>query len=116
MVAQAAGVSRATVYRTIGLLTEGQFLEALDTGQGELLYEHVRGHKHHDHIVCLGCGRIEEFMDQRIEDLQQEACERKGFTLVKHSLRLEGYCKSCAAKRERNGNGSTGRATLAAGN
>jgi len=93
------GVSRATVYRTLGLLVEGGFLESLDAGQGELLYEHVLGHRHHDHLVCVDCGRIEEFTDERIEALQQEAAERKGFTLLYHNLRLFGRCSSCAKKR-----------------
>ncbi len=96
-------VSRATVYRTLNLLVAGGFLESLDAGQGELLYEHVMGHRHHDHIVCIECGKIEEFYDERIERLQEEACERKGFTLVSHTLRLSGYCRPCAKKREREG-------------
>ena len=65
------GVSRATVYRTLSLLVEGGFLESLDAGGGELLYEHVLGHRHHDHMVCVDCGRIEEFVDPRIEELQE---------------------------------------------
>lgn len=92
-------VSRATVYRTLALLLEGHFVQALDTGQGELLYEHVLGHPHHDHMVCLECGKIEEFHDERIEDLQLEACRRKGFQLVGHEHRLKGYCRSCSRKR-----------------
>jgi Fur family transcriptional regulator, ferric uptake regulator len=94
-------VSRATVYRTIGLLLEGGFVEALDTGSGELKYEHILGHHHHDHMLCLGCGRIEEFHDERIEALQEENCRRRGFELVSHDLRLRGYCRSCARKRAR---------------
>jgi Fur family ferric uptake transcriptional regulator len=94
-------VSRATVYRTLGLLVEGGFLESLDTGQGELLYEHVLGHTHHDHLVCVDCGRIEEFREPRIEELQQEACARKGFKLLHHNLRLFGTCPACTKKRER---------------
>ena len=94
-------VSRATVYRTIQLLQDGGFIESLDTGRGEVVYEHVLGHRHHDHIVCLDCGRIEEFQDERIEELQIEACKRKGFQLVSHSLRLMGYCRVCSRKRER---------------
>lgn len=92
-------VSRATVYRTLSLLVEGGFLASLDSGTGELLYEHVMGHRHHDHMVCMDCGRIEEFFDQRIEDLQEQACTAKGFTLVSHSLRLMGFCRACARKR-----------------
>jgi Fur family ferric uptake transcriptional regulator len=94
-------VSRATVYRTLSLLVEGGFLESLDTGQGELLYEHVLGHRHHDHLVCIDCGRIEEFLDERIEGLQREAARRKGFRLHYHNLRLFGTCAACTRKREK---------------
>src|SRR4051812_47340291 len=51
-------VSRATVYRTISLLMEGHFIEALDRGRGDIVYEHVLGHPHHDHMVYLDCGKI----------------------------------------------------------
>jgi Fur family ferric uptake transcriptional regulator len=94
-------VSRATVYRTISLLMEGHFIEALDRGRGDIVYEHVLGHPHHDHMVCLDCGKIEEFHDERIEALQVEACRKKGFELVHHDLRMHGYCRSCARKRAR---------------
>jgi Fur family ferric uptake transcriptional regulator len=99
-------VSRATVYRTLGLLLEGGFVEALDTGSGELVYEHVLGHHHHDHMLCVGCGRIEEFHDGRIEELQLEACRRKGFELVSHDLRLRGYCRACVRKLGRGASGA----------
>src|SRR5262249_14778505 len=96
-----SAVSRATVYRTLSLLVEGGFLETLDAGHGELLYAHVVAHRHHDHIVCIDCGRIEEFTDERIEAFQREAAARKGFTLHYHNLRLFGTCASCSKKRER---------------
>lgn len=92
-------VSRATVYRTLGLLLEGRFLSALDAGKGELVYEHVLGHMHHDHMLCLDCGKIEEFHDERIEELQLAACRKKGWELVSHDLRLRGYCRACARRR-----------------
>ena len=91
-------VSRATVYRTLALLLEGGFIQSLDTGRGELMYEHTLGHRHHDHMVCLSCGRIEEFHDDRIEALQLEACAKKGFQLVSHAHRLFGHCRACARK------------------
>jgi Fur family transcriptional regulator, ferric uptake regulator len=98
---QGPRVSRATVYRTLALLVDGHFVESLDAGRGELVYEHSLGHRHHDHMVCLACGRIEEFRDPRIEELQNEACARKGFELVSHHHRLEGYCRSCSEARRR---------------
>jgi len=91
--------SRATVYRTLGLLLAGKFLSALDAGKGELVYEHVLGHMHHDHMLCLECGKIEEFHDEKIEELQLAACRKKGFELVTHDLRLRGYCRACARRR-----------------
>ena len=95
-----APVSRATVYRTLHLLEEGGFVESLDTGRGELVYEHVLGHAHHDHLVCLACGKIEEFRNEIIERLQEEAAASRGFVLTNHTLRLEGYCRACARKRQ----------------
>ena len=92
-------VSRATVYRTLGLLLEGEFMRSLDTGSGELVYEHIMGHQHHDHLLCLGCGRIEEFFDAQIEERQLAVCATHGFELTSHDLRLRGYCRACRRKR-----------------
>lgn len=91
-------VSRATVYRTLGLLVDGHFIQSLDLGRGELFYEHITGHRHHDHMVCLGCGKVAEFHDDRIEALQREVCAQRGFTLESHAHRLLGYCRSCSRK------------------
>ncbi len=95
---EGAPVSRATVYRTLHLLVEGGFIASLDAGRGELVYEHVLGHAHHDHLVCLDCGKIEEFRCEEIERLQENAADSRGFTLLHHTLRLEGYCRNCARK------------------
>ncbi len=88
-------VSRATVYRTLSLLEEGGFIGSLDSGRGELMYEHLLGHEHHDHLVCLKCGKIEEFCNETIEELQKRVAQERGFRLERHSLRLEGTCKTC---------------------
>jgi Fur family ferric uptake transcriptional regulator len=71
-------VSKATVYRTLSLLVESGHLETRDFGRGALLYEHVHGHSHHDHIVCLDCGRIVEFRNSQIEEIQKKVARRKG--------------------------------------
>ena len=108
------GVSRATVYRTLSLLSEAGFLQALDAERGVLVYEHVLGHHHHDHMLCVSCGRIEEFHDERIEELQLEACRRKGWRLVSHDLRLRGLCRRCIA-RPKAGAGKSARPVAARG-
>ena len=49
---------------------------------------------HHDHIICLDCGRIEEFLDDRIEELQEKAAQEKGFIVEGHKLNVYGRCKN----------------------
>jgi Fur family ferric uptake transcriptional regulator len=95
-------VSRATVYRTISLLEQGGFVEGLQVDDGPRRFEHVLGHEHHDHMVCLSCGKIIEFRDQQIEHRQDVAAARHGFVIERHSLRLYGRCSECRnARRDR---------------
>ena len=92
-------ISRATVYRTLSLLSEGGFIQALDLGTEQgTLYEHVLGHDHHDHLICLSCGRIIEFMDRDLERIQDDAVARLGFKPTWHRLNVYGTCKACQAK------------------
>jgi len=88
-------VSRATVYRTLAVLEQAGFVEGLDTGDGGRRFEHVLGHEHHDHMVCLGCGAIAEFRDDELERRQEAAARRVGFRIERHSLRLYGRCRDC---------------------
>ena len=96
-------VSRATVYRTLEVLERGGFIEAVETGRGEVVYEHVLGHEHHDHMVCVMCKRIEEFQDEEIEALQRKNAERLGFVMTGHMLRLSGICGDCATELREDG-------------
>ena len=91
--------SRATVYRTLCLLVEGGFLSSVDRGRSGVLYEHILGHSHHDHMVCLSCGKIIEFRCQEIEDLQEREAAKHHFQLERHTLLLEGTCGACRKKR-----------------
>jgi len=93
-------VSRATVYRTLAVLEEAGFVEGLDTGDGGRRFEHVLGHEHHDHMVCLGCGAIFEFRDDELERRQEVAAKRIGFKIERHSLRIHGHCRDCQRTRK----------------
>jgi Fur family transcriptional regulator, ferric uptake regulator len=106
-------VSRATVYRTLNLLQEGGFIDSFEAIAGQIVYEHVLGHRHHDHLICVECGRIEEFHDERIERLQDEIAAARGFDLVKHSHRLLGHCPACRRKLRSEGDAAS--ATTPAG-
>ena len=92
-------VSRATVYRTLELLVKHNLVRRLDLGEGKYRFEN-RGGKHHDHIICLDCNKIMEFMNERIEVLQEEVAEEYGFSLTKHVHQLFGHCldESCPNK------------------
>ncbi len=87
-------ISRATIYRTVSLLVEsGQLIEH-DFGQNSKYYEFSPTSKeHHDHIVCIDCGFIEEFQNQEIEKLQINIANRYSYELIDHSLNLYGKCK-----------------------
>ncbi len=89
--------SRATVYRTLDLLVESGLVDKIDLGDGRAAYEHTAGHTHHDHLICIKCGSVEEFEEPLIEQLQDWACEKAGFKATGHNLNIYGYCRSCNA-------------------
>lgn len=64
---------------------------------GQVYYEHLHLDNHHDHLVCVRCGSIVEFVDPGIEALQRESCQAFGFTPLMHKLEIRGVCRACAA-------------------
>jgi len=88
-------ISRATVYRTLALLVDSNLLEALDFGKGYKYYEHILGHPHHDHIVCIKCGKITEFESPEIEQIQAKVSEKENFHPMFHTLKIYGLCETC---------------------
>jgi len=95
-------VSRVTVYRAMPFLVRcGILREADPYGSSERkIYEFVYGHPHHDHLICEECGKIEEFVDERIEEIQQEVARNHGFELSGHYHDLRGVCAECQKKRK----------------
>ncbi len=88
-------ISRDTVYRTIPLLLEAGVLQK-SVGDGRREYfERTSVKGHHDHMVCIGCGKIFEFKSDRIESLQEEVCRKYRFKLLFHDHRLFGHCETC---------------------
>ncbi|HDY76219.1 MAG TPA: transcriptional repressor [Candidatus Marinimicrobia bacterium] len=88
-------VSRATVYRTIDVLVKYNMVRKLDVGVGPSKFEHKIDISHHDHIICMKCGKIEEFVVNQIENLQERVAEQYSFKLVRHIHQLFGICKDC---------------------
>jgi Fur family ferric uptake transcriptional regulator len=90
-------IGLATVYRVLtqfeaaGLVTRHHF------ENGMAVFELNRG-DHHDHIVCVECGKVEEFVDTSIEDRQKVIARERGFELHDHSMILYGRCASCRTR------------------
>jgi len=85
-------VGLATVYRVLTQFEQAGLLIRHHFEGGKAVFELNSGN-HHDHIVCVKCGRVEEFYDAEIEKRQEEAADRLGFTMQEHSLTIYGMCK-----------------------
>jgi Fur family transcriptional regulator, ferric uptake regulator len=85
-------VGLATVYRVLTQFEAAGLVSRHHFESGTAVFELNRG-DHHDHVVCLDCGKVEEFSDEAIEERQSSAAQRLGFTVADHSLILYGRCQ-----------------------
>ncbi len=85
-------IGLATVYRVLLQFEQAGLLKRSNFESGKSVYELNEG-EHHDHLVCLDCGRVEEFFDPEIEDRQHKIAQLKGFEIADHSLSLYAHCK-----------------------
>ena len=88
-------ISRATVYRTIDVLVKNKLIDKLDIGDGRARFEYNEKYLHHDHLVCTRCGKIVEFYNDEIVELQNEIAKQHKFTLLDNSHQLFGICEDC---------------------
>jgi len=84
-------IGLATIYRVLSQFEDAGLVIRHHFEDGHALFELEQGH--HDHIVCVKCGRIEEFYDPDIENRQRDIAKRSGFDLSKHTLVLYGECQ-----------------------
>ena len=84
-------VGLATVYRVLTQFEQAGILSRNHFETGKAVFELDQG-SHHDHLVCLDCGRVEEFYDGEIEKRQQQIAQERGFSLAEHALALYGHC------------------------
>ena len=87
--------SRATVYRTIDVLVKNNLVRKLEIGDGTARYENKIDTAHHDHLICIKCGKIEEFIDDTIENRQDQIVEALGFKMIRHIHQLFVLCDKC---------------------
>ncbi|MBX7231543.1 MAG: transcriptional repressor [Bdellovibrionales bacterium] len=84
----------ATVYRFLRKMSEKQLVTEVRMGGSPARYE-LTPRRHHDHLTCTRCGRIVEFENSHIEQLQVKVAKEKGFILTHHVLELYGHCQKC---------------------
>jgi len=95
-----ADVGLATVYRVLTQFEQASILTRSQFEGGKSVYELNEG-QHHDHIVCLDCGQVEEFYDAEIEKRQHAVAKAKGFSITDHALSLYASCtKADCANRK----------------
>lgn len=93
-------VGLATVYRVLTQFEQAGLLHRNHFESGKAIFELNEG-SHHDHLVCLNCGKVEEFYDEQIEKRQHAIAKERGFTITDHSLAIYGTCSKpgCAQKK-----------------
>lgn len=90
--------SRATVYRTLALLTEADLLHEIDLGDEQTTYDpNFHDRPTHNHLVCIDCGKVVEFEDTHLEILNDCLSRRLGFRPVRQSIRIEASCEQLRA-------------------
>jgi Fur family ferric uptake transcriptional regulator len=91
-------VSRATVYNTLELLQDCGLISKYRFGESHSKYEKAFGRPHHDHLICLECGDIIEFVSDKLGKIQAEVCRTNDFKPQSSTLQIFGTCKKCQEK------------------
>lgn len=90
-------IGLATIYRVLTQFEAAGLVTRHNFEGGHAVFELNEG-KHHDHILCVKCGRVEEFIDETIEQRQKAIAKEHGFSITDHSLTIYGICSQCQEK------------------
>lgn len=104
-------VGKATIYRALDLLKAAGLIQEHDFGEGFKRFEPLAAQSHHEHLICLDCGKVVEFSNERIERMKALITEEYGFRHHHHRLEIYGTCSDCQRKDAvtlRNATGSSG--------
>lgn len=97
---EAADVGLATVYRALELFQEVGLIHAIDFGDGRKRYdfgmEDGKDQHHHHHLICTKCGRIIEFNEDLLDEIESRVNKKYNFTIINHQLKIFGVCSQCA--------------------
>lgn len=96
------GISRATIYRTLDLLVQCGLVRRQNLGTNHAVFEAAFGTEHHDHLVCVDCGKVIEFFREDLEKLQETICVEHHFRPLQHTLQIFGLCEGCEGRFDPN--------------
>lgn len=89
-------IGKATIYRTLDLLVKSRLVEEHDFGEGFKRYEHRLSQQPvHQHLVCLECGRVDEFESPEVPAIEARVAREFGFRPTRHRLEIYGLCRAC---------------------
>ena len=88
-------IGLATVYRVLTQFETAGIVNRLNFERGSWVFELNQG-EHHDHLICQKCGKVQEFVDEVIEERQHLIAEQANFSMTHHSLNIYGLCRGCA--------------------
>jgi Fur family ferric uptake transcriptional regulator len=100
MARKGLAVSRATVYRNLDLLADCGLVRKYRLDRHRVLYEHIHAGMEHDHIVCRECGRVVEYLNTELRELQEEICRAHGFDPEDLTVQVVGCCLPCKRARQ----------------
>ena len=100
LTAKGLKASRATVYNTLCLLVECGLISKYRFGENHSRYEKAFGRPRHDHLICLDCGDIIEFVNAKLEKILKEVCEETKFRMQNSTLQIFGICAKCQSKKK----------------
>ncbi len=92
-------IGLATVYRVLTQFEQAGLVARHHFESGHSVFELDHG-EHHDHMLCVKCGRVDEFMDDTIEERQKAIAEKAGYKITDHSLYIYGVCSDCQKKEK----------------
>ena len=95
---QGVRAGKATIYRTLDLLVKAGLVQEHDFGEGFKRYEPLEAQSHHEHLICLNCGKVVEFSSERIERMKSLIADEHGFRHHHHRLEIYGTCRECQGR------------------
>jgi len=96
--AAGSAVSRATIYRTLELFVQAGLGRKVRLGTDHYYYEHVLGARQHEHMICVGCGKILEWFDRQLDEVLERNLQRQRFTATRYTMQVFGYCEDCGPR------------------